>query len=334
MSSSAENFMRRAIELSAKGAKEGGAPFGAVVVKDGEIVGEGHNTVVLSRDPSAHGEVVAIREACKKLNVCNLAGCELYTSCEPCGMCTSLAFYCRFTKLYYGNSLRDTLKYCSMGGMIQDVASEIEKRSIPAERVCAEEAYQVFASCIEGKLPSVPTQGDQPVPYTNDKEKFMRRAIELSSIAVRKGNLAFGAVVVKDGAIVSEGHNMVKQTCDPSARAEIVAIRKASKALDTLKLKGCELYTSCEPCALCTCVIWLCEFDKVYYANTEQDAVKYRGNRGNLYSDVTSPVENRSIPAERLCAEEACKVITAWGEEMGKLIDPRRGVAFPEDLPS
>ena len=320
--------MRRAIELSSQGAREGGAPFGAVIVKNGEIVGEGHNTVVRGRDPTAHGEVVAIRRACKNLNVSTLEGCVMYTSCEPCSMCTSVTHYSRLDKLYYANSLQDTLKYCSMGGMAEDVGSPMDKRSIPAERVCAEEAFQVFLSCIEGKLPS-PLTGQV---HSNDQEKYMRRAIELSAIAVSKGNTAFGAVVVKDGKIIGEGHNMVKQTSDPSAHAEVVAIREACKALDTWELKGCELYTSCEPCAMCTCVIWLCEFDKVYYGNTVPDAVRYRGTYDELYKDVASHVEKRSIPAERMCAEEARIVIKTWGEEMGKLIDPRRGIALPKDV--
>ncbi len=139
-------FMRRAIELSAMGAREGGAPFGAVVVKDGETIAEGHNVVVRTHDPTAHGEVVAIREACKKLKTCTLTGCELYTSCEPCAMCTSVIWLCGFDKVYYGNSLPDTAKYCAMEGMAEDVGSHMEKRSIPAERLCAEEAHRVIIS--------------------------------------------------------------------------------------------------------------------------------------------------------------------------------------------
>ena len=94
-------FMRRAIELSAIGAREGGAPFGAIVVKNGKIVGEGHNIVVRSRDPSAHGEVVAIRDACKNLGTEDLSGCEMYASCEPCAMCTSAIWFSRFDMVYY-----------------------------------------------------------------------------------------------------------------------------------------------------------------------------------------------------------------------------------------
>ena len=331
-SKEAERFMRRAIELSAQGAREGGAPFGAVVVKDGEIVGEGYNTIVRSRDPSAHGEVVAIRDACKKLNVKNLAGCELYTSCEPCAMCTSLTWLCRFDKLYYGNSLQ---KHCSMEGMFREVGLHVEKRSIPAERLCADEAYQVFLSCMEQKLPSIPvfTNSSTTDDLVEDKVKFMRQAIELSAIGASVEGSRFGAVVVKDGNIVGDSNNLVKQMFDPSAHGEIVAIRAACKAMNTWILSGCQLYTSYEPCAMCISVIWLCNFDKIYYANSLQDAEKLCGFSFNeLFMDVASHVEKRSIPAERLCADEAFQVMASWREEFGDKIDPRLGIVVSDEF--
>lgn len=318
-------FMRRAIELSAQGAREGGAPFGAVVIKNGEIVGEGHNLVVRSRDPSAHGEVVTIRDACKNLGTENLSGCEIYTSCEPCAMCTSAIWYSRFDRLYYANCLQDTVKYCSMEGMFQDVGLDVEKRSIPAERLCAEKAYQVFSNCMEQKVPVVNVSVSDDNPMGN--EQFMRRAIELSAVGAKQGGLPFGAVVVKNSKIIGEGYNIVKPSQDPTAHGEVVAIRNACKALNVWDLAGCELYTSCEPCPMCACVIWLCRFSKIYYANCLQDIVPWRGSLKELFHDVGSHVEKRSIPAERLCAEEAREVITSWGEQIGNKIDPRLGVA-------
>ena len=327
--SDCERFMRRAIELSAKGAQEGGAPFGAVVVKNGEIVGEGHNTVVRSRDPSAHGEVVAIRDACKNLKMPHLAGCELYTSCEPCAMCTSVTWLSRFNKVYYANCFQNTLKYCSMEGMFQDVELPVESRSTPAERLCADEAWQVFASCIENKIPTLPPV--TPVDKETDKKRFMLRAIELSAISARAGGLAFGAVVVREGDIIGEGHNLVEQSCDPSAHGEVVAIRDACKKLDTWDLSGCELYTSCSPCAMCTAVIWLCRFDKIYYGNSLEDSNKYRGSsHDEMFGDVAKHVEKRSIPATRMSSEEARQVITEWGEMMSSRIDQRLGVAVSD----
>ena len=119
-------FMCQAIELSSIGAKSGGKLFGMVVVKD---VGEGQNTVILSHDSTAHGEVVAIREACKNLKTWNLSGCELYTSCEPCAMCTSVIWLAKIDKVYYANKLADTLEYFDRRQQFADVSAPVEKRS-------------------------------------------------------------------------------------------------------------------------------------------------------------------------------------------------------------
>ena len=101
-------FMRRAIELARMGMKAGaGGPFGAVVVKDGEIIGEGHNRVIATNDPTAHGEVVAIREACARLGTFNLAGCEIHTTGEPCPMCLGAIHWARIARIYYGFSISD-----------------------------------------------------------------------------------------------------------------------------------------------------------------------------------------------------------------------------------
>ena len=100
-------FMLKAIELSIKSAKTTGGPFGSVVVKDNKIISEGINKVTLTNDPTAHGEIVAIREACSKLNTFNLSGCELYSSCEPCPMCLSAIYWSRIDKIFYANTRND-----------------------------------------------------------------------------------------------------------------------------------------------------------------------------------------------------------------------------------
>jgi guanine deaminase len=100
--------MRRAIELARLGMTSGaGGPFGAVVVKNGEIIGEGHNRVVATNDPTAHGEIVAIREACKRLGYFSLEGCEIHTTGEPCPMCLGAIHWARIGKIYYGFSISD-----------------------------------------------------------------------------------------------------------------------------------------------------------------------------------------------------------------------------------
>jgi guanine deaminase len=107
------SFMRRAIELGRISGlvKKTGGPFGAVVVKNGRIVGEGSNRVLSTRDPSAHGEIVAIREACRRLRTHDLSGCILYTSAECCGMCYSASFWARITRIYYAATHADAFQY-------------------------------------------------------------------------------------------------------------------------------------------------------------------------------------------------------------------------------
>ena len=103
-------FMKRAIELSIQNINKGGGPFACVIVRDNNIVGEGSNKVTSTNDPTAHGEVVAIREACKKLNNFSLKGCELYSTCEPCPMCLSAIYWARIDKIYYANTRKDAQK--------------------------------------------------------------------------------------------------------------------------------------------------------------------------------------------------------------------------------
>jgi len=101
-------FMRAAIALAEKNVADGtGGPFGAVIVRDGEIVAEGTNQVTSSNDPTAHAEVVAMRQACAKLGTFNLEGCEVYTSCEPCPMCLSAIYWARLDRIFYGNTKAD-----------------------------------------------------------------------------------------------------------------------------------------------------------------------------------------------------------------------------------
>lgn len=102
-----KEFMRRAITLSVESVRRGGGPFGAVIVKDGEIIAEGNNRVTIDNDPTAHAEVCAIRSAARKLGTFNLSGCEIYTSCEPCPMCLGAIYWARLERIYYGCDRKD-----------------------------------------------------------------------------------------------------------------------------------------------------------------------------------------------------------------------------------
>ena len=131
-------FMRAAIALSKRNFIDGGTgtPFGAVVVHNGEVVGEGSNQVAASNDPTAHAEVVAIRQACTKLGTSCLKGCTIYTSCEPCSMCLSAILWARLDRIYYGNTLVDAEMF--------DFLKPISARVISTEQLLHEEAIEVF----------------------------------------------------------------------------------------------------------------------------------------------------------------------------------------------
>ena len=103
-------FMLRAIELSVTSAHNNGGPFGCVIIKNNKIIAEGSNKVTLLNDPTAHAEIVAIRQACQKLNVFNLKGCDLYSSCEPCPMCLSAIYWSHLDNIYYANTREDAKK--------------------------------------------------------------------------------------------------------------------------------------------------------------------------------------------------------------------------------
>lgn len=139
-------FMRRAIALSLQNmtTNEGG-PFGAVVVRAGKIVGEGSNQVTSTNDPTAHAEVVAIRNACKNLGLFTLEGCDLYTSCEPCPMCLSAAYWARVDRIFFGNSRGDAASIQFDDAFIyEEVSKPLEARKIPIQQLLEGEAWKVF----------------------------------------------------------------------------------------------------------------------------------------------------------------------------------------------
>ena len=138
-------FMLRAITLSIESVKTGGGPFGSVLVKNDKIISEGFNKVTTTNDPTAHGEIVAIREACKKLNNFNLNGSELYSSCEPCPMCLSAIYWARIDKVYYANTRKDAQKIDFDDSLIySELQKNIDKRKIPMIQMMRNEALKAF----------------------------------------------------------------------------------------------------------------------------------------------------------------------------------------------
>ncbi len=138
-------FMAKAIELSINSANTIGGPFGSVIVKDNKIIAEGSNKVTYSNDPTAHGEIVAIREACKKLNTFNLSGCEIYTSCEPCPMCLSAIYWSRLDKIYYANTREDAKNIDFDDSFIyKEIPKKIDDRKIEMIQIFRDEALKAF----------------------------------------------------------------------------------------------------------------------------------------------------------------------------------------------
>ena len=137
--------MKRAVELSVESVNNGGGPFGSVIVKDNKIIAEGSNKVTSNNDPTAHGEIVAIREACKKLNNFSLNQCELYSTCEPCPMCLSAIYWARIDKIYYGNTREDARKIDFDDSLIYtELQKNIDKRKISTIQIMRNEALKAF----------------------------------------------------------------------------------------------------------------------------------------------------------------------------------------------
>ena len=138
-------FMSRAITLSIESVYKGGGPFGSLIVKDNKIISEGFNKVTSTNDPTAHGEIVAIREACKKLDTFNLSGCDLYSSCEPCPMCLSAIYWSHIDNIYYANTREDAKKIEFDDSFIYlEISKKIEERNVPMKQLLRKEALEAF----------------------------------------------------------------------------------------------------------------------------------------------------------------------------------------------
>lgn len=150
-------------------------------------------------------------------------------------------------------------------------------------------------------------------------QEFMERAVELSKSGMQDGKGGpFGCVIVKDGKIIAEGSNSVTSLNDPTAHAEVVAIRNACKTLGAYQLDGCVIYTSCEPCPMCLGAIYWARPDKVYYANTRQDAAAIGFDDNFIYLEIPKSNEERQIPFEHLRLDTALQVFQMWDEKQDK----------------
>ena len=152
-----------------------------------------------------------------------------------------------------------------------------------------------------------------------EKNNFMLKAIELSIRSAETTGGPFGCVIVKENKIISEGFNKVTLTNDPTAHGEIVAIREACNKLNTFKLSGCELYSSCEPCPMCLSAIYWSRIDKIFYANTRDDAKNIDFDDSFIYSEINKKIEDRKLQMIQMHRDEALKAFKIWDEKVDKI---------------
>jgi guanine deaminase len=157
-------------------------------------------------------------------------------------------------------------------------------------------------------------------PAIDGNPIFMQKAIELATQNVTSGvGGPFGALVVRDGQIVATGVNVVTSTNDPTAHAEVVAIRAACQALGDFRLTGCEVYTSCEPCPMCLAALYWSRCEAIFFGNTAADAAAAGFDDSFLYAEIARPLDQRRIPIVRLLGEEAIVSFDTWRAQEAKI---------------
>ncbi len=148
---------------------------------------------------------------------------------------------------------------------------------------------------------------------------YMQEAIELSTKSVESGGGPFGAVIVKDGEVIAKASNSVTLTCDPTAHAEVNAVRAACQKLGTFSLEGCEIYTSCEPCPMCLGAIYWAGIDRIYYGNSQSDAKDINFDDSFIYDQIALAPSARSIPSTQMLRESAIKTFELWQQKEDKV---------------
>ena len=155
--------------------------------------------------------------------------------------------------------------------------------------------------------------------FTAEDREFMRRAIDLSIENIDTGGGPFGAVIVRDGKLIASGTNRVVPNNDPTAHAEVVAIRNACRELETFDLSGCTVYTSCEPCPMCLSALYWAGVERICYANTKRDAAAISFDDSYIYDQLRLDYDRRTIHCEHFMRDEALEAFRKWSEKLDKV---------------
>ena len=156
--------------------------------------------------------------------------------------------------------------------------------------------------------------------FTSEDKKFMQLAIDLSIENAAQGGGPFGAVIVRNGEIIATGTNRVTENCDPTAHAEVSAIRAACAKLGDFKLSGCTIYSSCEPCPMCLSALYWAGVERIFYGNTKQDAKSINFDDSFIYDQIALDYSERAIPCVNFMREEALAGFKAWVEKVDKVL--------------
>ena len=156
--------------------------------------------------------------------------------------------------------------------------------------------------------------------FTAEDAKFMQQAIDLSIENVANGGGPFGAVIVRDGEVIATGKNRVTANCDPTAHAEVSAIRAACAKLGDFKLSGCTIYSSCEPCPMCLSALYWAGVERIFYGNTKQDAKEIDFDDSFIYDQIALDYSERSIPCINIMRDNALEGFKAWREKADKIL--------------
>lgn len=155
--------------------------------------------------------------------------------------------------------------------------------------------------------------------FTAEDREFMRRAIDLSIENIDSGGGPFGAVIVRNGKLIASGTNRVVPNNDPTAHAEVVAIRNACRELETFDLSGCTVYTSCEPCPMCLSALYWAGVERICYANTKRDAAAISFDDSYIYDQLRLDYDRRTIHCEHFMRDEALEAFRKWSEKLDKV---------------